>query len=374
MQSKSNGKGLIRASSAGLTLVTMAAVLAWPVWAETAAPVAEPPASSQGATSTPSAAQGAEEPKRKSAKDAKPTQGAAAGADPNEWAQQGLQYEDIEGLLKLLPLEQRESVLSDPAAFQDFVKLEAQNRAVVSAARANKIEDDRLVQTLMRRGSERVLAQIYLNQVIRANLPAGFPSEEQTREYYDRNKARFEAPERMPVWQIFLPVPKDAKEAEVAETKKKAEGLAKGLKQGKQDFAAVATEHSRHEPSRINGGFMGLLKVTDLIPEIRLAVTGLKEDTVSAPLKTDAGFHIIKRGAIVPAKQSPYEEIKAEVRQVMLREAVAKIRDAALKKIAETYPVKYDAEKVDDWRDKLRTMEPAADGPRSKPAAAETKQ
>jgi peptidylprolyl isomerase len=292
----------------------------------------------------------------------------AKAADANQWVKQGVQFEDIEALLKLLPFEQRESVLADDKAFEHFVKLEAQNRAVVAAARANKVEDDPLVQTVMRRGAERVLAEIYLNQVIRTNLPAGFPSEEQLRGYYDQNKSKFEAPERLHLWQIFLPLTKDAKADEVAATQKKADALAKALQQGKQDFAAAASENSRHQASRVNGGYMGLLKVADLIPEVRAVVPGLKIDAISDPVRSDAGFHIVKRGATVAAQPLAYEDIKAEVRQLLLRDAVTKIREAALKKITDTYPVNYEADSIAVWRKKLKSADTSGKAS-DKPAA-----
>lgn len=287
---------------------------------------------------------------------AKPAVGDAAGA-PNNWVQPTLQAEDMETLIKTLPLEQRDSVLNDAKVFENLVKQEAVNRALINAARSNGLEKEPLIQKLMQRGADRVMAEVYLNRVILSNLPADYPTEAQVKDYFDKNKAKFQTPERMHLWQIFLPVPEGATDAAVAEVRKQAESIAKAIKQGKQDFGAAAAQYSKDQRSRINGGYLGLLQAGDLIPEVRPMATTLKPDAVSDPIRSKEGFHIIKKGDTVAAQSLQLSDINNnQIRQLMIQEKVAEVRLGALKKIQDTYPVKYDSAQLESWRQKIKTQ------------------
>lgn len=301
---------------------------------------------------------------------------AAAGKDKapasKSWVAEGLRFEDIESLLRMVPLEQREAILTNADAFKKFVKLEAANQSLLNAARANKFEKNALVQSLMRRGAERVLAETYLNQVIRNNLPKDFPTDKQVRAYYDENKAKFQTPERVHLWQIFLPLAKDAKKSEVAAVRKQAGGLVRELRRHKLDFSTAAEQYSKNQPSRLNGGYMGLTALAELVPAVRSKVVAMKANDISDPIRTDDGYHIIKRGGTVVAQSLSFDEIRPEVKKLLVRDVVAKIRQAAVKKVQETYPVTVNTSELDKWRSRLRKEVPSAIG-KTDAAARESK-
>jgi peptidylprolyl isomerase len=301
---------------------------------------------------------------------------AAAGRDKasasKSWVAEGLRFEDIESLLRMVPLEQREAILTNADAFKKFVKLEAANQSLLNAARANKFEKNALVQSLMRRGAERVLAETYLNQVIRNNLPKDFPTDKQVRAYYDENKAKFQTPERVHLWQIFLPLAKDAKKSEVVAVRKQADRLVRELRRHKLDFSTAAEQYSKNQPSRLNGGYMGLTALADLVPAVRSKVVAMKANDISDPIRTDDGYHIIKRGGTVVAQSLSFDEIRPEVKKLLVRDVVAKIRKAAVKKVQETYPVTVNKAELDKWRSRLRKEVPSAIG-KTDAAARESK-
>ena len=292
----------------------------------------------------------------------KPAPGKAEAVPAKSWVAEGVRFDDIKSLLKMVPLERREAILNDADAFKKFVQLEAANQSLLNAARANKFEVNPLVQSLMRRGAERVLAETYLNQVIRSNLPKDFPTDKQVRDYYDQNKAKFQTPERVHLWQIFLPVAKDAKKSEEAAVRKQAEGLVRDMRKHKLDFGTAAEQYSKNQPSRLNGGYMGLTAMADLVPAVRSKVVAMKADEISDPIRTDDGYHIVKRGPTVVAQSLAFEDIRREVKQLLVREAVAKVRQAVIKKVKETYPVSVNTSNLEQWRGKLRKETPAAVG------------
>lgn len=300
------------------------------------------------------------------ADDAAGKQKAAAPAP----AGQSLKQEDVTILLGLLPIEQRAAVLGDEKAFMALAEQEARNRAVLAAARANGLADNPDVQRLMQRGADRVLADVYLNQVIRSNLPKDFPSEAQVNEYYEKNKKDFQAPERVHLWQIYLPLDRGA-EAEALT--RKANALVVDLRKGRKKFESVAAADSQHQQSRLNGGYLGLLRMDELLVEVRAAIKGMKEGDISHPIRTESGIHIVKRGATVPAQTLAFEDVEVQIRQLLVREAIAQTRAAVLTKIAETYPVSLDAKSVEQWRQQLKAQPLAQETPGGPSAAGEGK-
>jgi parvulin-like peptidyl-prolyl isomerase len=268
-----------------------------------------------------------------------------------------IEIETVRQLLALVQPERRNAVLDSSDAFAQFVQQERANQAVLTAAYKNAADRNDAVATLMLRASQKVLAEAYLTQVVRRNLDANFPSDEQAREFYDANKASFRLPDRVHLWQVFIPAAKEGS----AQGKKNAAALAAqiaaALRKGKTDFAAAAAKYSKHVQSRVNDGYMGLLKTDDLLPEVRAAVEKLEPDEVSAPIQSDAGFHIIKRGARVAGTQLEYAEVRSRIASQLRREAASRVRQAAVRKIMETYPVKVDESAIDDWRRRLQSVD-----------------
>ncbi len=191
----------------------------------------------------------------------------------------------------------------------------------------------------MERAGQRVLAEVYLNQVVRSNLDPDFPSDEQVRDAYEKNPDAFVVPQRLHIWQIFLPLSEEAGEAERKAAWETADRLAVQISGGKADFGTLAQQYSRHEASRLNDGYMGLLKVSELLPPIADAVEKLDENETSAPIATSTGVHIIKRGATVEGGKVEFDRVQAKIRERLKREAAIKVRRAAVGKITETYPV-----------------------------------
>ena len=207
---------------------------------------------------------------------------------------------------------------------------------------------------LMERAALKVLAESYLNQVVRTNLDPAFPSADQVKTYFDENAAQFMTPERVHVWQIYLAVPPESDEREVKNIEQQANDIALELKKDPGRFAALAAEHSAHLQSRLNDGYMGLIKMSELLPEVREEITRLKEGTVSKPVRTDTGFHIIRRGELVSGQPLALGEVAAQIRQSLRRDAAVKVRQAALAKIRDAYPVGVDSAALPAWREQIR--------------------
>ena len=266
-----------------------------------------------------------------------------------------LELSDLQKTLSVLDANQRKSVLADEKVFRAFVKQEADNVSILIAARANKVDQSEKTLILAQRGVDNIVRELYLNQLLTSKIPADFPTDKQVQEYYDKNKDNFVIEERVHTWQIFLPVKEDMSIKDIELLKKKAESIRNDLKKKKTDFVSAANKHSKHEASRLSGGYMGLIKISELKPEIKAAIKTLKQGDISKPIKTDDGIHILKRGAIVPKQDITLEQVKPKITELMLKQIRIQIRQAVFKQASITYPIDLDDKNMEEWRLKLRT-------------------
>lgn len=262
---------------------------------------------------------------------------------------------ELERVLANVDAKQRQVLLSDQAAFKQFVQQEANNLSVLTAARVNNVDKDANTAFLMQRSADNVMRESYLNKLIASKTPKDFPSEAQAREYFEKNKEKFVVPERVHVWQVFIKTTEQMIESDIAAAKKQAESISKNIRSGKVSFADAASQYSDHKQSKVSGGYMGLVKVSDLKPEISKPLLGLPEDRTSTPIKTETGFHVVKRGARVPALNVEFEQVSGQIRQLLLKQVRTQLRQAIYQQAGKTYPVILPEAQVEEWRTQLQS-------------------
>lgn len=102
--------------------------------------------------------------------------------------------------------------------------------------------------------------------------------------------------------------------------------------EGGADFAAVARDKSTG-PSGPNGGQLGWFGTGAMVPEFEAAVIALEPETVSAPVKTQFGWHIIRlnetRIQEAPTLEDVREEIETQIRQVRAQSRIEEVTAAA---------------------------------------------
>ncbi len=94
------------------------------------------------------------------------------------------------------------------------------------------------------------------------------------------------------------------------------------LSEEKTSFCAVALEYSKGKQSHNNGGFLGILYVSQLAPEIGKAIADVPTGAVIGPIQTELGYHIIRVEKWFPTEmsESVREEILNTLWRVWLRE------------------------------------------------------
>jgi peptidyl-prolyl cis-trans isomerase D len=129
---------------------------------------------------------------------------------------------------------------------------------------------------------------------------------------YQEQSQRFGTAEQRLASHILVEVAETAT-AEVQKTAQtKADTLAAELASGK-DFATLAQSSSDDVGSKASGGDLGWIERGSMEPAFEEALFALEAGKVSAPVRTNQGYHIIQLREIRPAAMKTFEEVQAEL-------------------------------------------------------------
>ncbi|MFN2508995.1 MAG: peptidylprolyl isomerase [Chthoniobacterales bacterium] len=137
-------------------------------------------------------------------------------------------------------------------------------------------------------------------------------TEEECREFYEANRAKFAQPPRYRASHIFLAAP-DGTAPEVIAAKQSAiQGLSVRILAG-ETLPALAAEASEDEATKFNGGDLGIFAAVRMAPEFVAEVEKLGLGTISPPIRSHLGFHIVELTGATPAHEMTFEETRPEI-------------------------------------------------------------
>jgi peptidyl-prolyl cis-trans isomerase D len=137
--------------------------------------------------------------------------------------------------------------------------------------------------------------------------------------------ARFDQPKKVRARHILVKVAPGAAPAADEAARKKLDALAARVAKG-EDFGKVAAESSEDEGSKSRGGDLGFVAEGVVEKAFADAAFALAQGQVSPPVRTSAGWHLIRADLIVPAKKVSLEEARA----ILAPELILKDRATAL--------------------------------------------
>jgi peptidyl-prolyl cis-trans isomerase C len=143
----------------------------------------------------------------------------------------------------------------------------------------------------------------------------GSANEQSDKAYFDANKSSFDdvKARHILIRTPESPVPSDPNKRDLseAEAKAKADQIQKQLQTG-GDFAAIAKTESDDKGSGAKGGDLGTFAPWKMDPTFSKALLGLQKNQVSAPIKTQFGYHIIQ---LLDDTPRTFEQAKADIGQ-----------------------------------------------------------
>jgi peptidyl-prolyl cis-trans isomerase C len=149
-------------------------------------------------------------------------------------------------------------------------------------------------------------------------------TEDDVRKYYEGKKDQMGQPEQLQVRHILFFVDEGDKGYPVkhtdAEAKQMAQDVIAQLQQGK-DFAQLASEKTEDSGTKAQGGLYAFSK-GEAVKEFEDAAFALKDgDYTKSPVKTEYGYHVIKREKLIAAVVPSFEEAKGQLTAQMNDEA-----------------------------------------------------
>jgi len=139
------------------------------------------------------------------------------------------------------------------------------------------------------------------------------PSEDAIKAYYEEwGDERFSEPEQVSAHHILVQTSPTATPEEKAAAKKKADDLAKQLREG-ADFATLAKEHSGDPGSAEKGGDLGFFPRGRMVPAFDAAAFSQEPGKIGDPVETNFGYHVIRVDEKRPAGAKPLDDVREQI-------------------------------------------------------------
>ncbi len=166
----------------------------------------------------------------------------------------------------------------------------------------NNIEQNPMFQQEFEMLKENFITQFAIQSLINS---AGVTHEE-IEAYYNENKATFIAPPKVSASHILVT------------SEEEANSIKSRIGSG-ESFEDLAAECSTC-PSKERGGDLGSFGKGQMVPEFEDAAFGMEPGAVSAPVKTQFGYHIIKLNGKEDEKSLSFEDVRSNLLRTMMAE------------------------------------------------------
>ncbi len=145
------------------------------------------------------------------------------------------------------------------------------------------------------------------------------PGERELEAYYEEQRERFVVPRTVEASHILLRLEENASPEAVEAARARIAELRQRILEG-ADFAALAREVSEDPGSREQGGRLPPLRREDVVPAFAEAAFALAPGTVSEPVRTPFGWHLIRVERVNEQRTRTFLEVKEEIAERLSRE------------------------------------------------------
>ncbi len=150
-------------------------------------------------------------------------------------------------------------------------------------------------------------------------------SDDELKQVYERRITEFQTPEERRASHILITVASGASDEEKAAAEAKANTIYQQLRAEPKRFAELARANSGDPGSAEQGGDLGFFQRGFMVREFEDAAFALSKGEISAPVKTQFGYHIIRVDEIKAVKTTPFKQVREqllkEVQQDRVQEA-----------------------------------------------------
>jgi peptidyl-prolyl cis-trans isomerase D len=138
-------------------------------------------------------------------------------------------------------------------------------------------------------------------------------SDAEVLEYYNKNLKAYTTPEQRTASHILINLTRDARPADQAAAKTKAEAVLAQVRANPANFAEIAKKESQDPGSAQAGGDLGVVEKGLFVKPVEDAIYGLKEGETSGLVQSEFGYHVIKVTKIVPSTQKSLDAAREQI-------------------------------------------------------------
>ncbi len=139
-------------------------------------------------------------------------------------------------------------------------------------------------------------------------------SDDELAQYYSQHQTEYNLPAKLSAQHILFKTTGKSKE-EIDAIKEKARGVLERAKKG-ENFAALAKQYSE-DSSASSGGDLGQFSPGTMVPEFDRVAFGMEPGAISDLVETQFGVHIIKVNEKTPARARSLDELKAAITAIV---------------------------------------------------------
>lgn len=247
---------------------------------------------------------------------------------------------DILAALATLDASEQAALANDPALLRHVAQFTLAQRLLLKEAEKNKWSQQPEVQAKMERARDSALAESWLQSA--AVPPPDYPREEEIKAAWEARKASLATPRQFQLAQIFIACPRDAGKSAAKKAESKLAAVKQKLAAYKLDFSTIARMDSDEPNSAEKGGEIGWLSDAQVQPELRPLVTRLLKNEVSAPVRLNDGWHILKCLDKREAGTPSLDEMRAKLVTQLRAEKTKANSEAYVARLLKENPVTVD--------------------------------
>ncbi len=158
---------------------------------------------------------------------------------------------------------------------------------------------------------DQLTAMRLVNQLVRSGL---IVDDDEVLRFYQQHRDRFMLPPEVRISQILIALEPGS---EMLAVREKAQQVFALLKKGER-FEELAARYSDGPEGR-RGGNLGYIRPGDMLPQIQKAIERMEKGATTDPIASPVGMHIIRVDDRKPPQFRPYEEVKEDLRNVVLQ-------------------------------------------------------
>jgi peptidylprolyl isomerase len=266
---------------------------------------------------------------------AAPTSSSAPVAKMGTLEVQGAELTDA---LRSMPPATRDQLKANRPLLEKVVRAQLAEKALVNQAHAQNWEQRPEVKTLMDAAARQIVLRTYLDSV--SKVPDDYPSDKELQAAYEQAKGKLMMPPMFRISQIFLEAPSNDADA-VTRARKQAADVAKQAQAANANFDALVKKFSQDKDAA-KGSDTGFLPIGQFLPAIRGPLSKMQKGSISAPVQSEAGFHILKVVDTRPAQPAPLDQVKDKLRAALRQQRQEQIAQAYLESLLSAGTVSID--------------------------------